>query len=130
MSKDPYIDFATLYDEWQALHPTPFSVALAPRIENAVRTWGVPRAALADVACGTGTFALHWAKRHPKWTVFGTDRSEGMIHGARRAAAASSACPGECQKQNSPSWSGVAPQRSPVFVLAEQARNPTIPYLC
>lgn len=118
MSKDPYIDFATLYDEWQALHPTPFSVALAPRIEDAVRTWGVPRAALADVACGTGTFALHWAKRHPKWTVFGTDRSEGMIQGARRAATASSRKP-----TSSPIARSVARARSaaPTFIVQDLA---------
>mgnify|MGYP006915256077 CR=1 FL=1 len=32
---DAYIDFATVYDEWQALYPRPFAVALAPRIVRA-----------------------------------------------------------------------------------------------
>lgn len=86
MPRDPYIDFATLYDEWQALYPKPFSLALAPRIERAVHRWGVPAAVLGDVACGTGTFANWWARRYPSWRVYGTDISGAMLKAAREAA--------------------------------------------
>ena len=84
---DAYGGFSEVYDTWQLLYPKAFSVALAPRITEAVRQHGSPRSTLADMACGTGTFALWWQARHPSRTVYGTDISPGMITGAKRAAA-------------------------------------------
>lgn len=83
---DAYGGFSEVYDTWQLLYPKAFSIALAPRITAAVREHGSPRPVLADLACGTGTFALWWQRRHRRWTVYGTDVSPGMIAGARRAA--------------------------------------------
>lgn len=84
MSEDAYIDFAVLYDEWQALYPRPFAVALAPRIEAAVKKHGSRVPVLGDLACGTGTFAHWWAQRHRGWKVYGTDLSDAMIASARK----------------------------------------------
>ena len=85
MGQDAYIDFATIYDEWQALYPRPFAVALAPRIERAAKKHGTPARVLGDLACGTGTFAHWWARRQRAWRVYGTDLSGAMIASARRA---------------------------------------------
>jgi len=83
---DPYEDFARIYDAWQSLYPRPFGLAIAPYIEAAVRKHGVPARTLADLACGTGTFAVAWAKRHPDWSVIGQDLSAAMIAVAQEAA--------------------------------------------
>ncbi len=45
---------------------------------------GAPDRSLADLACGTGTFLLGWAARHPDWSLVGTDQSAGMLAAARR----------------------------------------------
>jgi len=82
---DAYIDFATVYDEWQALYPRPFAVALAPRILRAAKKYGTPARVLGDLACGTGTFAHWWARKQRGWRVYGTDLSSAMIASARRA---------------------------------------------
>lgn len=84
MPHDPYRDFALVYDEWQKLYPRPFSLALAPMIRARVAALGPPRPILADLACGTGTFALWWKRTHASWTVYGTDRSPAMIAAAKK----------------------------------------------
>jgi SAM-dependent methyltransferase len=83
MARDPYHDFAAVYDEWQGLYRRPFSIALAPLIRKATARRRIPRPVLADLACGTGTFAWWWQRRHPTWTVYGTDRSPAMLRRAR-----------------------------------------------
>ena len=88
MVHDPYRDFALVYDEWQKLYPRPFSLALAPRIRARIQKLGSPRPVLADLACGTGTFAQWWKQTHSTWTVYGTDRSPAMIAAARSDARA------------------------------------------
>jgi len=85
MVRDPYQRFAAIYDEWQGLYPRPFSLALAPWIRKAASRGRIPRPVLADLACGTGTFAWWWQRRHPSWTVYGTDRSSAMVSRAREA---------------------------------------------
>ena len=86
MKRDPYEDFARVYDDWQKLYPRPFSLALAPKVAAALTEFGVPTTVLADLACGTGTFASWWSRTHRAWTVFGSDRSAAMIRRARAAA--------------------------------------------
>lgn len=86
MEQDPYREFAGVYDEWQKLYPRPFSLSLAPKIRQAVGAYGATVPVLADLACGTGTFASFWARTHPRWTVYGTDRSAAMIRRARAGA--------------------------------------------
>ena len=86
MSEDPYRSFATVYDAWQRLYPRPFSVALAPIIRASIRRLGLPAPKLADLACGTGTFAWWWQRTHPSWTIYGTDGSPAMIAAARAAS--------------------------------------------
>jgi SAM-dependent methyltransferase len=85
MSRDPYRDFAEVYDAWQRLYPQPFSMAMAPRIRAAIRDHHAPLPVLADLACGTGTLASWWKRTHPAWTVYGTDLSPAMIRMARAA---------------------------------------------
>jgi len=85
MARDPYHDFARVYDDWQKLYPRPFSLAMAPKVIEALRKYGVPCPVLADLACGTGTFAAWWSRTHPAWTVFGLDQSPAMIRRARRS---------------------------------------------
>jgi SAM-dependent methyltransferase len=80
---DPYRSFAKVYDEWQRLYPKPFSLALGPRIRDTIKRIGSPTPKLADLACGTGTFAWWWMRTHPSWTVYGTDGSAAMIKAAR-----------------------------------------------
>jgi SAM-dependent methyltransferase len=86
MSDDPYRSFAQVYDEWQKLYPKPFSLALGPRIRSVIARQKAPATSLADLACGTGTFALWWKRAHPSWTVYGADRSAAMIDVARASA--------------------------------------------
>jgi SAM-dependent methyltransferase len=69
-------------------------MAMAPRIREAVRAHGAPLPVLADLACGTGTFAAWWKRTHPSWTVYGTDLSPAMIEmavAANRSQARTSA---------------------------------------
>lgn len=86
MPQDPYGDFADVYDAWQMLYPRAFSLAIAPRVIDAMKEHVVPNTVLADLACGTGIFPLWWQKTHPSWTVYGTDLSPAMIAAAKRAA--------------------------------------------
>jgi len=83
---DQYGSFAEVYDEWQMLYPRAFSIALAPRIVAAVKEHGPPRPVLADVACGTGIFALWWQRTHRSWNVYGLDGSPAMIDVAKKEA--------------------------------------------
>jgi SAM-dependent methyltransferase len=120
---DSYGGFSEVYDAWQLLYPKAFSVALAPRIVDAVRRHPPPRSVLADIACGTGTFALWWQRRHPSWRVYATDLSPGMIAGAKRAARQSAS--GAAKRR------GLAAQRTvrrgrgsrrPLFVVQDMRR--------
>ena len=83
-SPDPYAEFALIYDEWQALFPQPFALALTPYIRRAALD--APERSLADLACGTGTFVHWWSARYPQWDVWGVDGSPAMVRCAQRAA--------------------------------------------
>jgi SAM-dependent methyltransferase len=84
MPRDPYDLFARIYDAWQGGYPKPFAVAVFPFYEREILRRGTPDRSIADVACGTGTFLIAWAKRHSRWRLFGTDQSAGMLRAARR----------------------------------------------
>jgi SAM-dependent methyltransferase len=84
--RDPYIDFAPFYDRWQSLYAKPFSLGMVVRMKQALAEWPVPERSLLDLACGTGTLAHWWARRHSSWEVWGVDRSAAMIDRAREAA--------------------------------------------
>lgn len=81
---NPYDIFARVYDAWQAGFSKPFSEAIFPFYEREILARGAPHASLADLACGTGTFLDLWRKRHPDWTLTGTDQSSAMLAVARR----------------------------------------------
>ncbi len=102
MASDPYESFAEIYDQWQKLYPRPFSLALAPRVRKSVQVHGSPNQVIADTACGTGIFAHWWHRTHPKWTVYGTDRSAAMIRVAqspqRRATASAGKRPAPARR--------------------------------
>lgn len=83
--KDPYVEFAPVYDRWQSLFSKPFSVAMVLRVQQALREWDIPERSLIDLACGTGSLAWHWKHRFPAWTVWGVDGSASMIERARVA---------------------------------------------
>ncbi len=101
MRRDPYRDFAQIYNEWQGLYPRPFSIALAPRIQSTVRIHGSPNRILADTACGTGLFAFWWSRTHPSWSTYGVDRSAAMIQVARRSARSKAPKDSEAQSTRS-----------------------------
>lgn len=82
--RDAYHGFAEVYDAWQLLYPKAFSVAVAPRIVQAVREREAPVPVLSDIACGTGIFAFWWQQRHRSWRVYGSDLSPRMIAAARK----------------------------------------------
>lgn len=82
-TSDAYTEFALIYDEWQALFPQPFALALSPYVLKAARS--APEASLADLACGTGTFVHWWSATQRNWDIWGVDGSPAMIRVARRA---------------------------------------------
>lgn len=57
--------------------------------ERALRSYpgGKPLRVL-DAGCGDGLLTLALAKRHPDWTLLGTDLREDLLDGARKRAAA------------------------------------------
>jgi SAM-dependent methyltransferase len=120
MQQDPYKDFASVYDDWQRLYPRPFSLALAPRVRDAVHAHGVPTPILADLACGTGTFALWWQKEHPSWTVYGCDASASMI---RRAKATL----GPARIRSARKAGAQKPGKRPAF-LVQDLRETSLPH--
>jgi SAM-dependent methyltransferase len=85
MNQDPYDVFARVYDVWQAGYPKPFAEAIYPFYRRELLLHGVPEPSLADLACGTGAFLKIWARRHPGWSLLGTDQSAGMLDAARRS---------------------------------------------
>lgn len=83
LARDPYIEFAPFYDRWQSLYAKPFSLGMVLRMKQALDEWSIPERSLLDLACGTGTLAHWWARRHKGWEVWGVDRSAAMIDRAR-----------------------------------------------
>jgi len=91
--RDPYIDFAPFYDRWQSLYTKPFSLGMVLRMKQALAEWPIPERSLLDLACGTGTLAHWWARHHPRWEVWGVDRSAAMIERARASSSKASRPP-------------------------------------
>ncbi|MCA9729883.1 MAG: class I SAM-dependent methyltransferase [Candidatus Eisenbacteria bacterium] len=86
-ARDPYVQFAPFYDRWQSLYAKPFSLGMTLRMRQAIAEWPPPERSLLDLACGTGTLAHWWARRHSRWEVWGVDRSAAMIERARQSTA-------------------------------------------
>jgi len=82
VSKGIYEGYARLYDR---SGQRAFSLRMAPYIEALLGRRGVEKGSLADVACGTGTFALEMAGRG--WDVTGIDASDAMLAEAKSKSA-------------------------------------------
>jgi len=78
-----YHEYAAIYDRSGQLA---FSLRMVSYLETVLARHGVQSTSLADVACGTGTFALAMAAKG--WDVVGIDASEAMLAQARAKAAA------------------------------------------
>src|SRR5690554_3454039 len=63
------------------------------RMKQALAEWPIPERSLLDLACGTGTLAHWWARHHPRWEVWGVDRSAAMIERARASSSKASRPP-------------------------------------
>jgi SAM-dependent methyltransferase len=74
----PYHEFALLYDQ---VLGNPFFAELRRTFEWMIRRYGVRFDSVADVACGTGTFAKY-LRAIGVQTVFGVDRSPEMLRRA------------------------------------------------
>jgi len=72
-----YTVLPKVYDRWQQTYGKDFSSLILPRLLSAIRHYRIPKSAMLDLACGTGTLAIMMARRG--WKVWGVDCSEGMI---------------------------------------------------
>jgi predicted TPR repeat methyltransferase len=81
-----YTALCGIYDRWQALHGPDFTGVILPRLLASVARHAPPARIHCDVACGTGTMVLEFAKRG--WVTSGSDLSAGMIAAAQKKAAA------------------------------------------
>ncbi len=77
----PYSKYARLYDE---LGQSEFALAVMPLVEAAAERYGVSPGRALDLACGTGTAALHLAERG--WEVTAVDGAPEMLRIARQKA--------------------------------------------
>jgi len=73
-----------IYDRWQATYGSDFSSLVLPRLLTTLDRFPIPETTLADIACGTGTFAIAMARRG--WQVWGIDASQEMVDASRRKA--------------------------------------------
>jgi len=84
-----YEALAPVYDEWQrAENPTPFSDAVAAKLEAALAPAGAASSSSAggsfiDFGCGTGTLLHELRRRYPRWRLVGIDATAGMLAVAR-----------------------------------------------
>jgi len=74
-----YRDYATVYD---ASGQIAFSEQMIPYLARILERHPVPKGAMLDLACGTGTVAIAMALQG--WTVVGVDGSEAMLAEARQ----------------------------------------------
>jgi len=81
VSEGIYEGYARVYDR---SGQRAFSVRMVPYVERLLGGRGVEATSLADVACGTGTFALAMAAKG--WDVVGVDASGAMLAQARAKA--------------------------------------------
>lgn len=73
-----------VYDRWQRAYGKDFTTIILPKLLHSLKSFGVKRSTMLDLACGTGTLAVEMARR--KWSVIGVDASGGMLQEARRKA--------------------------------------------
>jgi len=76
-----YSRFARFYDEFI---DEQFQARLLEVLDHYCRRFPPPGRRMLDLACGTGTVALHFAKQG--WQVTGIDLSEAMLEKAREKA--------------------------------------------
>lgn len=82
MTEGIYKGYAEVYDR---SGQRAFSMRMIPYLETVLAVHNVCATSLADVACGTGTFALAMAAKG--WDVVGVDASAAMLAQARAKAA-------------------------------------------
>lgn len=75
-----YTVLPLVYDRWQKMYGRDYSTLILPRVLDTIDRCRIPRGAMLDLACGTGTLAFHMARRG--WTVWGVDGSKGMLAAA------------------------------------------------
>lgn len=85
MKPTQYTVLPLVYDRWQAAYGKDYSAVILPRVLSSIRKHRIPRGAMVDVACGTGSLALLMARRG--WSVWGIDASGAMLAQAWRKAA-------------------------------------------
>src|SRR3954447_12459528 len=84
VASPPYGQYAAFYDRSGQIH---FAVLTEIYLLDIIREFRPPGLRLLDLACGTGTLAIMFAKAG--WTVTGLDRSSAMLdeaEGKRQAA--------------------------------------------
>ncbi|KPL22694.1 MAG: hypothetical protein AMJ93_06575 [Anaerolineae bacterium SM23_84] len=76
-----YDQYAKVYDDSGQIA---FSIKMIPYLEGLLQLHPVPGCTMLDLACGTGTVALSFAKQG--WEVYGVDASQPMLDQAKQKA--------------------------------------------
>lgn len=76
-----YDHYAEVYDDSGQIA---FSIKMIPYLEGLLQLHPAPGCSMLDLACGTGTVALSFAKQG--WEVYGVDASQAMLQQARQKA--------------------------------------------
>ena len=76
-----YTVLPLVYDRWQKSYGKDYSGLILPRVLATLRAFDVRPGTMLDLACGTGSLALHMERR--RWKVWGVDGSPLMIEAAR-----------------------------------------------
>lgn len=76
-----YTVLPLVYDRWQKSFGKDYSGLILPRVLATLKTHDIRPGTMLDLACGTGSLALHMARRG--WKVWGVDGSHLMIESAR-----------------------------------------------
>jgi SAM-dependent methyltransferase len=76
-----YTVLPLVYDRWQKSYGKDYSGLILPRLLATLRALDVHPGRMLDLACGTGSLALHMERRG--WKVWGVDGSPLMIAAAR-----------------------------------------------
>lgn len=70
-----------VYDRWQKSYGKDYSGLILPRVVATLKGFGIRPGTMLDLACGTGSLAMHMQRRG--WKVWGVDGSPLMIEAAR-----------------------------------------------
>ncbi|MBP1679158.1 MAG: Methyltransferase type 11 [Bacteroidetes bacterium] len=76
-----YTVLPLVYDRWQKSYGKDYSGLILPRVLATLKMFDIRPGTMLDLACGTGSLALHMERR--RWKVWGVDASELMIEAAR-----------------------------------------------